>query len=52
LPIALAPRAPSDKTAFWNLAHYFLAGELSLSGELRPMKGRLAIALEAKRYGG
>jgi predicted ATPase with chaperone activity len=32
-----------------DLDHCYICGELALSGELRPVRGALAIALEAPR---
>jgi magnesium chelatase family protein len=45
LPIALGILAASGQIDGAPLAHYEFAGELSLSGELRPVRGALAMAL-------
>jgi len=49
LPIALGILAASGQLEASMLAEYEFAGELSLSGELRPMRGAFAMALHAKR---
>ena len=51
LPIALGMLKLHDQNRIPDLSPYCLAGELALSGELRPVRGVLAIALEAKRCG-
>lgn len=45
LPIALGILAATGQLPHEGLAHYEFAGELSLSGELRPIQGALALAL-------
>ncbi len=45
LPIALGILAASGQIDATHLAEYEFAGELSLSGELRPVRGALATAL-------
>jgi len=45
LPIALALLAASGQVSHDNLEDYEFAGELSLSGMLRPIRGALAMAL-------
>ena len=47
LPIALGILAASNQIPSKALADYEFAGELSLSGELRPVRGALAMALQA-----
>ncbi len=47
LPMALGILAASQQIPGANLAHYEFAGELSLSGALRPVRGALAMALHA-----
>ena len=47
LPIALGILAASGQIPTKALADYEFAGELSLSGELRPVRGALAMALQA-----
>jgi magnesium chelatase family protein len=51
LPIALGMLKVNEQNGIPDLAPYCLAGELALSGELRPVRGVLAIALEAKKRG-
>jgi magnesium chelatase family protein len=47
LPIALGILAASGQLPADQLDHYEFAGELSLSGELRPVRGALAMVLAA-----
>jgi magnesium chelatase family protein len=47
LPIALGILAASGQLPAAALAAHEFAGELSLSGELRPVRGALAMALHA-----
>ncbi|WP_265945483.1 YifB family Mg chelatase-like AAA ATPase [Dechloromonas sp. A34] len=51
LPIALGILAASNQTPTKALADYEFAGELSLSGELRPVRGALAMALQTAGNG-
>jgi len=51
LPIALGILAASGQLNGEALADYEFAGELSLSGELRPVRGALALAWQAGRKG-
>ena len=51
LPIAIGMLKINDDNRIPDLNPYCLAGELALSGELRPVRGVLAIALEAKKRG-
>lgn len=51
LPIALAILAAGQQIPAAALADYEFAGELSLSGELRPIRGALAMALQASDSG-
>ena len=51
LPIALGILAASGQVAPEALAGHEFAGELSLTGELRPVRGALAMALCAKGAG-
>ncbi len=51
LPIALGILAASRQIDARALAGLECVGELSLSGELRPIRGALAMALSAKRAG-
>jgi len=52
LPIALGILAASGQLPARQLAEYEFAGELSLSGALRPIRGTLAMAVASRRYGG
>jgi magnesium chelatase family protein len=47
LPIALGILAASEQLPAERLAGYEFAGELALTGELRPIRGALAMALSA-----
>ena len=49
LPIAVGILAASGQLAVESLQAQEFAGELSLTGELRPVRGALAMALSAKR---
>jgi len=49
LPIALAYLNATDQITAKDLEEYMIMGELSLSGELRPIKGALPIAIQARR---
>ena len=51
LPIALGILAASGQIPAASLDGYEFAGELSLSGELRPIRGALAMVLAAGRTG-
>jgi len=51
LPIALGILVASRQIAVENLAGYEFAGELSLTGELRPVRGALAMTWRAAREG-
>ena len=51
LPIALGILAASGQLAVGALAGQEFAGELSLTGELRPVRGALAMALSARAAG-
>lgn len=51
LPIALAMAACGMETAFPNEEDYTIVGELSLDGTVRPVKGVLSIAIEARNRG-
>ncbi len=52
LPIALGILAASRQIPSTRLHQYEFAGELSLSGELRPIRGALAMSLATRRDGG
>ena len=49
LPIALALLQASNQLHTENIEDYLIAGELSLSGQTRPVKGGLALALLARK---
>ena len=51
LPIAIGILAASEQVESQNLDKYILIGELSLDGELKPIKGALSVALQAKSEG-
>lgn len=51
LPIAIGMLAGANVVAPDNLDRFFIMGELSLDGSLRPIKGALPIAIQAKREG-
>src|ERR1700761_2081192 len=51
LPIALGILAASRQIPATQLQQYEFAGELSLSGELRPVRGALAMAFAMQRNG-
>lgn len=51
LPIALAYLNATKQIAIPRLEEYMFMGELSLSGELRPIRGALPIAIQARRLG-
>jgi magnesium chelatase family protein len=51
LPIALGILTAAGQMSDINLDKYVIMGELALDGELRPIKGVLPIAIEARRQG-
>lgn len=51
LPIALGVLAASEQMQQENFDKYIIMGELSLDGFLRPIKGALPIAIEARKQG-
>lgn len=51
LPIALGLLAATDQLAMGKLSHFLIAGELSLSGATRPVRGALAMARLARQLG-
>ena len=51
LPIALGMLAASDVIRPDNLDCFFIMGELSLDGSLRPIKGALPVAIQARKEG-
>jgi len=50
LPIALGILAASNQLSTEVLESYVIMGELSLDGKLRPIKGVLPIAIEARKH--
>src|SRR5271163_4496119 len=50
LPIALGILAASEQLKPRHLEDYWVVGELALTGEIRPVKGALAIALSARKH--
>ena len=51
LPIAMGILQASEQVIFPELERYVIMGELSLDGNLRPIKGVLPIAIEARKRG-
>jgi len=51
LPIAIATAAAGMEIDIENFEQYCLVGELGLDGAIRPVKGVISIALEARRKG-
>ncbi|MEH0157961.1 YifB family Mg chelatase-like AAA ATPase [Limibacter armeniacum] len=51
LPIALGMLASSGQIYSERLEQYIVLGELALDGSLRPIKGALPIAIEARKQG-
>ncbi|HSF55500.1 MAG TPA: YifB family Mg chelatase-like AAA ATPase, partial [Algoriphagus sp.] len=51
LPIAMGILQASEQVIFPELDRYVIMGELSLDGNLRPIKGVLPIAIEARKRG-
>lgn len=51
LPIALGYLNATQQIFVPDLSEYMIMGELSLSGELRPIKGALPIAIQARAKG-
>ncbi len=51
LPIAIGILAATEQLPLDQLEDFLLMGELALDGSLRPVKGALSIALEAKKRG-
>jgi len=50
LPMAIGIVAASEQMPLRNIDHYWIVGELALNGEVRPVKGALAIALSARKH--
>ena len=51
LPLAIGILAASEQISSGNIDHYVIMGELSLDGGLRPIRGALPIAIEARSRG-
>jgi len=51
LPIALAILIASQQLRWLDAAQYWVTGELALDGSIRPVRGVLAMALEARQRG-
>ncbi|MCH7411511.1 YifB family Mg chelatase-like AAA ATPase [Belliella sp. DSM 111904] len=51
LPIAMGILKASEQVLFPTLDQYVIMGELALDGKLRPVKGVLPIAIEARKSG-
>jgi magnesium chelatase family protein len=51
LPIAIGILAASEQVSSEKLGDYVLMGELSLDGSLKPIKGALPIAINARKSG-
>lgn len=51
LPIALAMIWATRQADIPNLQHYMIMGELSLSGDVKPLKGALPMAIQARKQG-
>lgn len=51
LPIAIGILAASEQMASEDLDKYMMIGELSLDGGVRPIKGALPIAIQARKEG-
>lgn len=51
LPIAIGILAASEQIADAKIMDYVIMGELALDGEIRPIRGALPIAIQAKKEG-
>jgi magnesium chelatase family protein len=51
LPIALAFLQATEQIAVPNLSDYLIMGELSLGGDIRPIRGALPMAIRARQLG-
>ncbi|MDR0428518.1 MAG: YifB family Mg chelatase-like AAA ATPase [Puniceicoccales bacterium] len=51
LPIALAMLLSSKQIVATSIDDFFVAGELSLSGRILPIRGAIAMAVQARRMG-
>lgn len=51
LPIAMGLLASTNQTKPDRISEYIMMGELSLDGSLRPIKGALPIAIQARKEG-
>jgi magnesium chelatase family protein len=50
LPIALGVVMATEQANLKHLDRYWVVGELALTGEVRPVKGALSLALSARRH--
>ncbi|MDE6576043.1 MAG: YifB family Mg chelatase-like AAA ATPase [Opitutales bacterium] len=50
LPIALGVLRSTGQALLHHLEDYIIAGELSLSGEILPIQGSIALAMQARKY--
>ena len=50
LPMALGIISASEQLTLRNVNEYWIVGELALTGDVRPVKGALAIALSARKH--
>ena len=51
LPMAIGMLAATDQIPSHGIDTFFIMGELSLDGSLRPIKGALSIAIQARKQG-
>lgn len=51
LPIALSILSASEQAMFEDFDKYVIMGEIALDGKLRPIRGALPIAIEARKQG-
>ena len=49
LPVAIALLAGTEQITSKETENFIIMGELSLDGTIRPIKGALAMALQAKK---
>lgn len=51
LPLAIGILAASEQISSHRISDYLIMGELSLDGEIKPIKGALPIAIQARKEG-
>ncbi len=51
LPIAIGVMAASEQVSAKEIEKYYIMGELALDGTIRPIKGALPMAIEARKNG-